>query len=248
MELPESRREVSKRLEHCGDEARRARDVIGFGWGLPGSGCRIPDERELTALLGSTRLNVRTGLDLLREEGIIERRRGQGTFVVPKAPIDVLGVSGLGHDVAIAGRASYRTLLIHECRLPRELATLFGATSHDPVILVQRLSFVGDLPLCVWDHYVGGRYVEAARSVLELGVSEELVEELLGVAGSTVHLHLEAGLADGSVADLLKVNVAQPLLRYERVVKDADHRVALIGFGYSRGAPTFESLPVNNGG
>jgi GntR family transcriptional regulator len=182
----------------------------------------------------------------MREEGIIERRRGRGTFVVRQAPIDVYGVSGVGHDVAQLGRASYETLFHGECKLPPALTRLFGAAPQDPVVLVQRLSLVGTQPLCVWDNYIGGSYVETAREVLKLGVSDELLEDVLGLTDATVDLHLEAGLADASVAELLDVNVGQPLLRYERVVKDANDRVAIIGFGYSRGAPSYASVPFNS--
>lgn len=245
QDLSESRRGVAERLEHCSDEARRARDVIGFGYATHTGGRQIPDERELTSLLGSSRQNIRAGLGLMREEGIIERRRGRGTFVVKQAPIDVFGVSGLGHDVARLGKASYETLFYGECKLPPALTRLFGTSPQDPVVLVQRLSLVGTRPLCVWDNYIGGSYVAIARQVLELGVSDELLEDLLGLNSPTVDLHLEAGLADASVAELLDVNVGQPLLRYERVVKDANDRVAIIGFGYSRGAPNYDSAPFN---
>jgi GntR family transcriptional regulator len=46
------------------------------------AGDRIPPETELVAALGVSRVTVRAGLARLVERGILERRRGSGTFLV----------------------------------------------------------------------------------------------------------------------------------------------------------------------
>ena len=46
------------------------------------AGDRIPPETELVAALGVSRVTVRAGLARLVERGLLERRRGSGTFLV----------------------------------------------------------------------------------------------------------------------------------------------------------------------
>jgi GntR family transcriptional regulator len=46
------------------------------------AGDRIPPETELVAALGVSRVTVRAGLARLVERGVLERRRGSGTFLV----------------------------------------------------------------------------------------------------------------------------------------------------------------------
>jgi GntR family transcriptional regulator len=46
------------------------------------AGDRIPPEAELVAALGVSRVTVRAGLARLAERGLLERRRGSGTFLV----------------------------------------------------------------------------------------------------------------------------------------------------------------------
>jgi GntR family transcriptional regulator len=46
------------------------------------AGDRIPPEAELVAALGVSRVTVRAGLTRLVERGLLERRRGSGTFLV----------------------------------------------------------------------------------------------------------------------------------------------------------------------
>jgi GntR family transcriptional regulator len=46
------------------------------------AGDRIPPETELATALGVSRVTVRAGLARLVERGLLERRRGSGTFLV----------------------------------------------------------------------------------------------------------------------------------------------------------------------
>ncbi len=46
------------------------------------AGDRIPPEAELVEVLGVSRVTVRTGISRLVERGLLERRRGSGTFLV----------------------------------------------------------------------------------------------------------------------------------------------------------------------
>lgn len=49
---------------------------------LHGTGERLPSEAELMASLGASRTAIRAALDLLREEGLIDRVPGAGTSVL----------------------------------------------------------------------------------------------------------------------------------------------------------------------
>ena len=58
------------------------------------AGDRIPPETELVAALGVSRVTVRAGLARLVERGLLERRRGSGTFLV-RPPVGARLHSGL---------------------------------------------------------------------------------------------------------------------------------------------------------
>src|SRR5918999_892318 len=59
---------------------RRIEDLLLLGRYKAGD--RIPPETELVAVLGVSRVTVRAGLARLVERGLLERRRGSGTFLV----------------------------------------------------------------------------------------------------------------------------------------------------------------------
>ena len=64
--------------------AAAIRDAIHAGYYEPGSA--LPAERRLASTLSVSRITVVAAYDLLREEGLVERRRGSGTRVVERPP------------------------------------------------------------------------------------------------------------------------------------------------------------------
>jgi DNA-binding FadR family transcriptional regulator len=69
------------------DLARRLGDAIRVGVVLDGE--RLPSETRLAAQAGVAVTTLREALRILREEGLIETRRGHGGGTVVKAPVDM---------------------------------------------------------------------------------------------------------------------------------------------------------------
>lgn len=69
--------------------SNRLRDAIGAYKLLPGS--RLPSESELCKMLGVSRNTVMRAINDLRDEGLLYRERGSGTYVrhAPKHPMDL---------------------------------------------------------------------------------------------------------------------------------------------------------------
>lgn len=55
-------------------------------------GTALPSENELSVQFGISRPVLRQALERLRQEGLIESRRGSGSFVRPQSPLDVSSV------------------------------------------------------------------------------------------------------------------------------------------------------------
>lgn len=67
-------------------------------------GSRLPPERALAADLGVARVTVVAAYDLLREDGLVERRRGSGTVVAARPP-GASPFAGAGLRRVLAGTA-----------------------------------------------------------------------------------------------------------------------------------------------
>ena len=66
-------------------------------------GDRLPSERDLSALWGVARMTIRAATDALVAEGLVERRHGSGTYVVPRPFARVLGLTSFTQDMAARG-------------------------------------------------------------------------------------------------------------------------------------------------
>lgn len=91
------------------------------------AGARLPSERELVERFGVARMTVRHALDMLQDEGLIERRRGRtgGTFVRATPPsLELTSVAGFEEHFALSGAevASTRTTTVPA---PSVVATAF---------------------------------------------------------------------------------------------------------------------------
>jgi GntR family transcriptional regulator len=85
------------------------------------SGERLPPARDLAAVLGVNANTVFRALRTLRDEGLVEFRRGRGVSVTGIAPHRSAVVAKARELVAVARRYGYR---------PEELAEIIEQVSH----------------------------------------------------------------------------------------------------------------------
>lgn len=75
-------------------------------------GDKIPSERTLAATFGISHLTVRKALAILEEEGLLDRRQGNGTFVrAQKCPVDMRHMDGFSGMLRQRGGAVTRKVL-----------------------------------------------------------------------------------------------------------------------------------------
>lgn len=89
-------------------------------------GDRIPGEEELASTYGIGRPTVRQATDLLVRRGLIERRRGAGTFVLSlKEQVDLFQLIGTSAAFAEAG-LSFETHVVESARRTERFGTDAG--------------------------------------------------------------------------------------------------------------------------
>lgn len=92
--------------------AAQIRRAIAEGQAAPGE--RLPPAQDLAAVLGVNRNTVLRALRLLRDEGVVEFRRGRGITVTAAAPQAAALVAAARNLLAEARRNGYdRDDLIH---------------------------------------------------------------------------------------------------------------------------------------
>ena len=182
-----------------------------------GPGDQLPGELELCSRFGLSRGVVRQALSELRQEGLISRERGRGTFVSATKTAEglIAGLRGLADDTALRGQKVHSTvLLFRETAAGAEVARRLGLEPGEGVVELERLRTVDGEP-----HVLVVTYLPAARvpglTAHDLGGSESLYRVLRREYGLTIASgvrRVEAAVADAREAHLLRVHRGDPLL------------------------------------
>ncbi|MFG2890158.1 GntR family transcriptional regulator [Streptomyces sp. NPDC048248] len=223
------------------DRARRVAHVLR-GQVLRGafpSGV-LPDERDLVAEFDTSRNTVREALGLLRDEGLVVRRRGVGTVVVGRTYQHPLGeLSGLAEVLQRHGTVVNEVREARTVRPPRSVARRLGLPEGSPAVYLERLRKVDGAPLSLDCTYlipeVGETLLALAPDTLENHDVFDLIETAAGAPLGRAEVSVRAVVADPATCEVLAMPEGGALLAVERLTRLADGRPADLEFIHLRG-------------
>ncbi|GAA5233125.1 GntR family transcriptional regulator [Verticiella sediminum] len=192
--------------------------------GVYGPGAMLPNEDELCAHFGVSKITVRRALSDLKQQELIERQQGRGTFVSTRLP-QAHPFEAVGFLDALKMRGRETQVRVLELRRevpPGAVALQMRMRSNEEAVYAARLRHVGDTPLIVTEAWVP-LALGASVTVEELE-RRPLYELLLaqGVVFDRVVEEITAVLANPVYAKLLRTEVGAPLLRVTRLVYDTE--------------------------
>lgn len=111
---------------------------------------RFPTDRELTADYGVSRQTARDAVRHLREEGVVTRERGRGSFIRPRTIEQPLGsLYSLYRSIEAAGYTQ-RSQVVHlDERRDHEVAGRLGLDPAEPLVYVERIRLADDEPVAL---------------------------------------------------------------------------------------------------
>jgi len=115
---------------------------------------RFPTDAELTAQYGVSRHTVREAARRLQNERVIDRGRGQGTFIRPRVIEQPLGtLYSLFKSVEEHGYTQRSIVRYLEERTDAKAAMILGRPADEPLVYLERLRLADDEPIfldCSW--------------------------------------------------------------------------------------------------
>lgn len=213
----------------------RISDEIKLGRWKPGE--QIASERELMRLTGVSRATVRQTLASLTQQGILERKHGRGTFVTrPRFEQQIQPAYSFSEQLrALNLNVQDRILEKAEIAATADMAKWFGLTFGEPLIHLERLRLLEDVPLLVNRSYVVKRF---CPDLLEIDIGPSLYRLL------AEHYHLpllrssdtlESIPAEGVIADYLHIGRGEPVMYTQRIAYTFDDALLHVGLTYIRG-------------
>lgn len=197
-------------------------DRIESGDLAPGD--RLPPERDLSERLGVNRMTVRRALRTLEDQGLLNRRQGDGTYVAePKIERQASRLVSFTRGMQRRGFTPGTRLVSVEVRpveasLARSLRLPVAALLHD----LLRLRLLNHEPVVLERYLIpAARFPGLDRFDLELRSVYEILETEYGVAIHRARQSLEPVVAGEFEAGLLGVRPGAPLMLERRTGFDA---------------------------
>src|SRR6267378_3651969 len=180
---------------------------------------QLPAEGGLTARFKVSRTTVRKAIQNLIERGLVEVRRGKGTFVTqPKITQELTQLTGFVEDMQTLGRTPTARLLDKRIVAADEVvAHHLAVTPGTLVVRLQRVRLADGVAMSFDETYLPREIGEkVAADDLEAEPVFALLEDKYGTSLVEAEYKLEAAAADPVAAQALQVPAGSPIFLIER--------------------------------
>lgn len=213
-------------LRRRADRARQVADVLRhqvrdgvYADGLPG-------EADLVAEFSVSRNTVREALTILKAEGLIDRGPRVGTHVAQrKYDHGLHALVGLKETFKDYGEVRNEVRAATHLPAPAAVARRLQLIPGEPIVFIERLRYLGDLPLSLDLTYLAP---DIGAAVLEHSLETNdvfaLIEQVTARRLGSADIALEAVSADPHTAATLDIPAGGAILMLERLTTLDDGR------------------------
>jgi GntR family transcriptional regulator len=190
-------------------------------------GSRLPSEDSLIEQFAVSRTTIRKTIQNLTNSGLIEIRRGKGTFVTqPKITLELTELSGFVEDMQVLGRKPTARLLSKKLTAASEtVARQLHLTANTPVVRIERVRLADDVPVSFDETYLPR---EIGEKVMENDLETEpifaLLEQKYNLPLVEAEYRMEAVAAEPAIARALGIAAGSPIFLIERTSYCAGHQ------------------------
>lgn len=195
----------------------------------------IPSERDLAKIHHVSLMTARHAVIELARSGVVERRRGAGTFVaLPKVHFNkLLAYTEQMASLGLAARS--RTISRAVVSGEYEIAARLGVPSASPLVRLERVRLAGAEPvafeICCWPADEFRPLMDASLDHVSLFAA---LESKCDVRLAYADEEIDATIADAHMADLLAIPRGAPLLRMRQVIFSSTGKAILYVTGFYR--------------
>ena len=195
----------------------------------------VESERELAKIHQVSLMTARHALTSLEREGIVERRRGAGTFVAPPK-IHFNRLMSYTEQMASRGLSACSQLLCVKIIDPEpEIAARLALPPNSSLVKVERLRQAADEPFALETCYLSG---EEFGGLVSAGLARNslfgTLERDFGVEIAHADEEVDATAADPSLAELFSVPRGTPLLRIRQTIYSTKGKATMYVLGLYR--------------
>lgn len=190
-------------------------------------GSQLPNEEALLARFGVSRTTLHKTVQNLIKRGLIEIRRGKGTFVTqPRITQELTELSGFVEDMHALGRHPTARLVDQQVLpAPDTAARRLGLMAGTLAMRIQRVRLADGVPLSFDETWLPKEIGEKiVGNDLDTEPIFKLLEEKYDTPLVEAEYRLEATCADATVAQALGIEPGSPIFLIERTSYSAGHQ------------------------
>jgi GntR family transcriptional regulator len=190
-------------------------------------GAQLPSEEELIREFNVSRTTIRATIQNLVRRGLVEIRRGRGTFVAsPRMVQELTELTGFVEDMRLLGRTPTARVISREI-VPADhlVANKLAIAAGTPVVQIRRVRLGDGVPLSFDETYLPE---ELGRKVMADDLATEpvftLLEERYDTPLLEAEYEMEAAAAEPAVAMALEIPTGSPIFLIDRTSYALDRR------------------------
>jgi GntR family transcriptional regulator len=198
-------------------------------------GDSVASERELAKLHKVSLMTARHALAGLEREGIVERRRGAGTFVAaPKIHFNKL-MSYTEHMSARGLSPRSQVLVAKIVEHDAEVAARLGLPATSALVKIERLRETGNEPFALETGYLPAKeYADLVKVPLARTSLFATLQQVYGVELAYADEEVDATTAEAGIAELLALPRGASVLRIRQVIYSTKGKATIYGVGFYR--------------
>lgn len=190
--------------------------------GILKSGEQLPPELEMADNFSVSVVTVRSAVNELVKEGLIEKKRGKGTFVTNmKYKRDYTKIQSFSDSCKAMGSVpGSRVLEMKLKKADAELALKLGVNSGDKVLYISRLRTVNGEPMVIEENYFPERFADLISENLEENSLFNILQDKYGITVTKSSKEIEISRTDNDEGKLLNLSKNYPILLVKSIAYD----------------------------
>ncbi|MGA2302465.1 MAG: GntR family transcriptional regulator [Candidatus Acidiferrum sp.] len=184
------------------------------------AGDPLPSEQEISTRLGVSRMTARLAIKSLCEVGIVYSKQGKGSFVSGlKLEKNFRQVLSFSEEMAQSGRRpESRPLGFDIVPAEGEVALALSLKPQEKVIRLRRLRIADSVPLGIESSYIPEKLCPDLKATFDPRTSlYQTLSARYGIQIAIADEVVEAGLAKGEKARLLRIAKGSPVFIFTRI-------------------------------
>lgn len=195
----------------------------------------VASERELARVHSVSLMTARHALAGLEQEGVVERRRGAGTFVAPPR-IHFNKLMSYTEQMASRGlSAASKVITAKIIEREDEIAARLALPATGKVIKIERVRHTSDEPFALETCYLpADKFPGLTREPLGKGSLFSMLERDYNVQLTYADEEVDATAAETRVSQLLQVPRGAPVMRIRQVIYSSNAKPVIYVVGFYR--------------